>query len=231
MRPSPLAALLVGLVGCTVTVTREPIVARPRPATPILPSAAPVERAPVPPEPVVVDPEAARALFLHYPKAAAPLASKDPPKITVLALEGTARSEARGLRPDGDPLTATLEEGQRASRPLTLSPGDCVTVVAHGGLGVMEVDAFILGPPADRTAPDARPAILAQDGKNGPVAVIGGQSGCFSFGGAAKIDAELSVQARKGAGPVVVRVFRAAAPGAPPAPAGDGAVAPTSTPR
>ena len=53
-----------------------------------------------------------------------------------------------------------------------LAPGECLTVVAHGGLGVREVDAFILL----GSAPDGD--ILAQDGSGGPVAVVGGQAGC-----------------------------------------------------
>ena len=151
------------------------------------------------------NPEAAAMLRQGLATPAVAFSSNDPPKLTALAVEGTGRSEARGLAPEGGMRFVTLAEGQRASEPLDLAPGDCVTVVAHGGLGIMEVDAFVLGPGAD----DDLPNILATDTKDGPMAVVGGQSGCFVYLGSAPMKASLVVQARRGAGPVVMQLFRA----------------------
>lgn len=207
-------SIALALSGCTVTITRQPITAPPpRAATPI-DAPRPAAHAPVPPEPVTVDPDAASTLERGLSVRAVAFSDADPPKLTAIAVANTARSEARGMTADGGAHHATLGEGQRASLPLSLSPGDCITVVAHGGLGVMEVDAFLLGPsPSGDTdrGPGGKPIILAQDTKNGPIAVIGGQAGCYAYVGASPVEADLVVQSRRGAGPVVVRVFRASA--------------------
>lgn len=213
MRWLPLV-FVSALAGCTLTITRAPApTIAPRPAKPIvIGPAQPTERTPVPTETAAVDPEAATTLARNANAAAVPLADRDPPKLTAIALASTARSEARGMQAEGGVRHATLEEGHRATQTVALSPGDCVTVVAHGGLGVMEVDAFLLAPADPNTGPRdpaSRPPILAEDTKNGPIAIIGGQNGCYTFNGSTPIQAELVVQARRGSGPVVAQVFRA----------------------
>ena len=186
-------------------------IAPPRAPTVIAIPSAPPARSPIPIETSPIDPEAVTSFERNSSLAPVAFKTAEPPRLTAIAVSNTARSEARGLTPDSDVRHATLAEGQRASQPVDLSPGDCVTVIAHGGLGVMEVDAFLMAP-TDPGAPSEtalRAAVLAQDARNGPIAVIGGQGGCFLFSGRETIHAELVVQARRGAGPVVVQVFRA----------------------
>mgnify|MGYP000920355721 CR=1 FL=1 len=158
---------------------------------------------PAPKEILRLDPEAEATLRQNLDAPTAQLDLAAPPKVTRLALENTARSEARGLSEEAV-RTATLEEGRRAVLKLPLASADCVTVVAHGGLGVAEVDVFLVDPSSTR--------VLAQDVRNGQIAIVGGQRGCFVLLGEPLPSAELWVQVRSGAGPVVVGIYRATKP-------------------
>lgn len=164
----------------------------------------------VPLDPLPTDPEGLRILALNFSKPSVE-PDDDAPSLTREALEDTALGEARGLSIDGGIHAAKLEETQRVTMPIEAAPGDCFTVVAHGGLGVMEVDAFIVRRGTARA--------LAQDTRNGPIAVVGGMAGCWPFVESPSTELDVLVQARKGRGPVVFAVYvsRAAemAPGTP----------------
>jgi hypothetical protein len=160
---------------------------------------------PAPKEMLRIDPEAESTLRQNLDAPTRQLEGSTPPKVTRLALDHTARSEARGLTEEAI-RTATLEEGRRAVLPMPLAPADCVTVIAHGGLGVAEVDVFLVDPKTSGLK------VLAQDVRNGQLAIVGGQRGCFVLLGEPMPQAELWVQVRSGAGPVVVGVYRAAKP-------------------
>lgn len=160
---------------------------------------------PPPKEIVHIDPEAEATLKQNIEQPTKLLEPGTPPKVTALALEHTALSEARSLAKESV-VVATLEEGRRAILPLPLAAADCVTVIAHGGLGVAEVDVFLV-------APEPRPfRMLAQDVRTGQLGIIGGQRGCFVALGEPLPAAELWVQVRSGSGPVVVGVYRAPRP-------------------
>jgi hypothetical protein len=154
-----------------------------------------------PPEALAVDPESVRQFLAGFGDASVPLlAIPQAPKVTVLSLEQTAQGEAPAMKPD--PLAGgVLVEGQRATAPLAIATGECVTVIAQGGLGVVELDLFLTA------NQDGRIALLAQDAMPGPIAVIGGKARCFAAPpGAPAI--EVSARARRGAGVVLTRVYR-----------------------
>lgn len=154
-----------------------------------------------PPEAMAVDPDSARLFLAGFGDVAVPLlAIPEAPKVTLLALDQTAQGEAPGMK--SDPVAGgVLVEGQRATAPLSVAPGECVTVIAQGGLGIVELDLFLTA------KQDGRIAILAQDAMPGPIAVIGGKARCFATPpGAPAI--EVSARARRGAGVVLTRVHR-----------------------
>ncbi|MDC0747371.1 hypothetical protein [Polyangium mundeleinium] len=158
-------------------------------------SAADAEPAPVP------DPEAARLFLEHYAAPALPLLPDvRPSRVLGLAFEGSVRGETAGMSAEGARFGATLAEGQRAWVPVSYPVGACVTVVAQGGLGVVEVDVFLT------TGEPAPMRIVAQDARTGPTAVIGGKDDCFSF--FEPFIGNLSVTVRKGSGMVLVQQFR-----------------------
>ncbi|MCC6552189.1 MAG: hypothetical protein IT372_04090 [Polyangiaceae bacterium] len=218
-----LAALALVALGpaCTAQVSygRAPAAAPaapPPPMAPPLPAAAPVA-APAPaaaPEPWTAsdapqaDPEARRLFLVRASQPALGLAqAAAPPRVTALALAHTARGEAQGMRAEESISGATLREGERAAAAVVIAPGECATFVAQGGLGVVEVDLFLV---SRRGAP--APEILAEDPTSGPIAVIGGRGACFPNRGAAPLKAELHAQVRRGAGVVLVQGYRAPAP-------------------
>jgi hypothetical protein len=147
------------------------------------------------------DPAAESFLRAHGSAAPKGFATEPPTSLTAMAVFATGLAEARGLVPDPTFYGARLGEGERAELGLTPASG-CVTVVAHGGLGVMEVDSFVVDGP-----PDA-PRILAQDDRAGPAAVLGGQGACAPLTGESGGAPRVVVIVRRGAGPVVMGVFR-----------------------
>jgi len=148
------------------------------------------------------DPES-RRLFLAGLARPSVAASPGPPsRVTALALANTALGEAAEMKPRGAPFTAILAAGQRLTAPASIGPGECVTLIAQGGLGVIEVDLFLTQGEGDAAT------ILAQDLASGPIAVIGGRRGCFKPPGGGAIAADLHVMVRRGAGPVLVQGFQ-----------------------
>ena len=147
------------------------------------------------------DPKARELFREKMAQAAVSLvASTAPQGVTARALDDTRRGEAPGMKADGTIFAATLTEGQRATLPVKMTPGECVTYVAQGGLGVIEVDLFL-------TVGDGAAArILAEDPSTGPIGVIGGRGQCFSS--PSPVDGVLHAAARRGAGLVLVRAFR-----------------------
>lgn len=162
----------------------------------------PSEQEPVVDE--VPDPEAKRLFEARLAEPAVALsASGAPPRVTAIALDDTARGEAASMRPAGDVAAATLGEGKRAMMAVTLAPGACTTFIAQGGLGMIEVDLFLVL--ADR---GAGTRILAQDQDAGPIAVIGGHGRCYKNPRETPLEAELHALARRGTGVVLVRGYR-----------------------
>ena len=155
------------------------------------------------PEPTRADPEAARLFLENLSQPALAFGNAtSPPRVTLLGLEQTVRGEAGGMRAEGAPMAAMLTEGQRATMAVTLAPNECATFVAHGGLGVIELDLFLT------TGEKSSLRVLAEDPTSGPIAVIGGRAGCYSLGGSKPVTCELSTRARRGGGLVLVRGFR-----------------------
>ncbi len=200
------------LCACSGTTRRTPT-PRPRPAPVVLSPRDDYDAArAVPLEVAPVDPKAEEVLRAHLKDPVVDLVIGKAPAVTLSALEATARGEAKGAEPDGEPRVVELREGQRATMPLPLVEGDCVTVIVHGGLGVMEVDAFLVAPGASDASVSSALTVLTQDTRTGPLAILGGQRGCF-LASPRQSGVELWVQARRGAGPVVVGVYRVPRPG------------------
>lgn len=148
------------------------------------------------------DPEAQRLFAKRLAQPAVPLDSTTP-RATELALADTARGQAPDMAPLGAIAGASLLEGQRAMMPVILAPGECATFIAEGGLGVIEVDLFLLL--ADRSA---GVHVLAEDAGVGPIGVVGGGGHCYRSGRATPVAAELHVTVRRGAGVVLLRGYK-----------------------
>ena len=183
---------------------------RARDDVPTAPSSEPPAAVEAPPAPLrvvpfekgVPDPRALDVLKENYAATPAKVDEAEPPALTKAALEDTARAEARGLTLVDVIHVSRVAEKGHAVLPLAVKQGDCITVIAHGGLGVMEVDAFLV---EHGSSP---PNVLAQDIGAGPEAILGGQRGCFPFVAQSPPQIDVVVQARKGEGNVVFAVYR-----------------------
>ena len=181
------------------------------PARPAVASAAAARssadlQAPAPP-PEAPEPEALRFFLDHLSAPAMPFASGAPPGVAAIALANTALGEAAGLTAQGPPVFARLAPGQRITVPVTLPPGRCATLLAQGGLGVIEIDLFLTTP-----ATGSVPAFLASEVASGPVAVIGGRRGCMAAPEGAPSALELHAVLRRGEGAVLVQIWSRDAP-------------------
>ncbi|WP_240806747.1 hypothetical protein [Polyangium spumosum] len=201
-------ACLALLPACGSQAETQPLVVDPLPArrgrtsSRVASASAPASALRAPDEPAPVpDPEAARLFLERYLLPPLPLRTDvRPSRVLVLALDGSVRGETAGMSAEGPRLGATLAEGQRASVPVSFSAGACLTVVAQGGLGVVELDLFLT------TGEPGPVRIVAQDARAGPTAVIGGEHDCFTF--LEPFSGHLSVFMREGSGLVLVQPFR-----------------------
>lgn len=208
-------AALLALAGCSASPPPAPRVAAPTtggaPApgggrhalkiAPLLAEERPSEFTPVTED--HADPEAQRlfqARIAQLPIELVPAVDTVP--VTTIALDDTRRGEAPDMKQAGSIFMATLEEGQRGMVPVHVGPEECVTFIAQGGLGVIEVDLFL----TDREGASAR--ILAEDPATGPIAVIGGRGRCSTGARQTGTDAVLHAAMRRGAGVVLVGVYK-----------------------
>ncbi|MDI1477865.1 hypothetical protein [Polyangium sp. y55x31] len=204
-----LACLALLLPACGSRAESQPLVIDPLPprrgrsSVPVVASAsasAPTSAAASAPLPVP-DPEATRLFLERYAAPTLPLLTDvKPSRVLGLAFDGSVRGETDGMSTEGPRFGVTLAEGQRATVPVSYPVGACVTVVAQGGIGVVEVDLFLT------TGEPAPVKIVAQDARAGATAVIGGKDDCFSF--FEPFVGNLSVIVRKGSGMVLVQQFR-----------------------
>lgn len=211
------ALALVGwaIAGCGSEMTFPPAPKPPAPGEAVVDtegSAAGPLRTPL----FEIDPRdpAARPYFVEtLARPSHPLASTTPQSLTAQSVIDTSRVEARDAAGELALFEAKIGEGERAALPLAPKGDECFTAIAHGGLGVMELDVFIVA------GSDGDPKFLAEDEKSGPVAVAGGRAQCPpsqpSCGPVCVSEAlesapglRVEVVVRRGRGPVVVGVAR-----------------------
>jgi hypothetical protein len=82
-----------------------------------------------------------------------------------------------GAKPLGSPIVGNFQQGQTLEAQLQLSPGKCYTIVAAGIPPVSEVNIQLL---AVSPIPGMVP-VLAQDGDQGPQAVLGRKPNCYKW--------------------------------------------------
>lgn len=67
-----------------------------------------------------------------------------------------AQTDAKGMKPVGELMSAKLAQGGHAEASFTLEPGACYTIVGFGGFGVFQYQINVI------TAPPLPPQVLAQ---------------------------------------------------------------------
>lgn len=87
-------------------------------------------------------------------------------------IEAQAETRAKGMRPEGQLMTAHLSADGHAEAPLTLRPGSCYTIVGFAGHGALDFQIDLL------SAPPMPPQILAQSAAGGVTPVVGPNEQC-----------------------------------------------------
>lgn len=122
-------------------------------------------------------------------------------RVMLQALSNTALDAAFGMQPQSDVLGANLLEGELASHALTVPPGKCITYVAQGGLGTVEIDMMLVRKQKQAVS------MMALDEQEGPIAVLGRGTSCVRHREPKPFEATLTVWMRKGSGLVLVRAY------------------------
>lgn len=123
-------------------------------------------------------------------------------RVLMSAFSNSALDSAFGMEPEGEVLGVELSEGERASQTLQLMPGKCMTWIAQGGLGTIEIDMVLV------SAEGNAASIIALDEQEGPIAVLGRGMGCVRHKQSKPLPAALSVVMRKGGGLLLLRSYQ-----------------------
>jgi hypothetical protein len=84
-----------------------------------------------------------------------------------------ADTDAKGMKADGQLLTANLQQDGHAQGSMTLEPNRCYSVVGFAGFGVFRYQINVI------TAPPAPPQVLAQSAADGPAPTVGPNEQCI----------------------------------------------------
>jgi hypothetical protein len=114
----------------------------------------------------------------------------------------TAQTHAKGMKPEGQLLSARLQGGGHAEASVSLRPGACYTLVGFGGPGVFQYQLNLI------TAPPMPPQVLAQSSADGNSPIVGANEQCiknpYPLPMALKVDMHLV----KGQGLVGAQLYR-----------------------
>ncbi len=113
-----------------------------------------------------------------------------------------ANQHAPGARPEGQPVSGFISQGQPSTTPVQIAPGKCYTAIAVASppIGDLMVE-LVATPPAPFP-----PATLSQ-AAGGTQVVMAGQPNCFRALSPVAINGVLRVTARQGSGPVLAQLY------------------------
>lgn len=83
-----------------------------------------------------------------------------------------ARTDAKGMTPEGQLMSAKLQQGAHAQTLVTLQTGKCYSIVGFGGIGVFDYQINLI------TAPPLPPQVLAQSGTGRADPTLGPNEQC-----------------------------------------------------
>jgi hypothetical protein len=112
-----------------------------------------------------------------------------------------AQTEAKGMKPEGQLMSAKLATDGHAQGDLTLQPGHCYTVVGFGNLGVFAYQINLI------TAPPMPPQVLAQSKAEGVDPVVGPNEQCVRNPYPTPLPVKVDMHVLKGQGLVGAQVY------------------------
>jgi hypothetical protein len=113
-----------------------------------------------------------------------------------------AQSHAKGMKPDGQLLSARLQSGGHAEATVSLRPGSCYTVVGFGAPGVFQYQLNLI------TAPPLPPQVLAQSSADGNSPLVGANEQCIRNPYPLPMMVKVDMHLVKGQGLVGAQLYR-----------------------
>ena len=113
-----------------------------------------------------------------------------------------AQTDAPGMKPDGDLMSARLQGGGHADGTVTLQPNACYTIIGFGSPGVFDYQINLM------TAPPMPPQILAQSPAGGGNPTLGPGDQCVRNPYAVPMVIKVDMHLIRGQGLVGARVYK-----------------------
>jgi hypothetical protein len=112
-----------------------------------------------------------------------------------------ASVDAKGMKPDGQLMSAKLAQDGHAQGALTLQPGHCYTVVGFGSFGVFAYQVNLI------SEPPLPPQVLAQSADNGVTPVVGAGAQCIRDPYPLPMNVKVDMHVIKGQGMVGAQAY------------------------
>jgi len=117
-------------------------------------------------------------------------------------IKSVAETQAKGMTPQGQLMTARLAANGHAEASLTLKPGSCYTVIGFGGPGTLDFRINLV------TAPPMPPQVLAQSAGGSVTPVVGPNEQCVRSPYPLPLVVKVDMQLLRGQGLVGARVYK-----------------------
>lgn len=117
-------------------------------------------------------------------------------------IKAQASTQAKGMRAEGQLMSAHLQPDGHASGSLTLQPGSCYSVVGFGGIGVLDYQLSVV------TAPPVPPQVLAQSPAGGVAPIIGPNEQCIRSSYPLPLVVNVDMHVLRGQGLVGAQVYK-----------------------
>jgi hypothetical protein len=112
-----------------------------------------------------------------------------------------APTEAKGMKPTGELMSARLGTDGHAQARLSLLPGRCYTVVGFGGPGVFVYQINLM------TSPPLAPQVLAQSAADGPHPTVGANEACIKHNYPLPMQVQVDMHVARGQGMVAAQAY------------------------
>lgn len=113
-----------------------------------------------------------------------------------------AETQAKGMRPEGQMMTARLGVDGHAEGALTMQPGACYTIIGFGGPGAFDYQLNLV------TAPPVPPQVLAQSTSGSITPVVGPNDQCIRSPYPLPLVVKIDMHLVRGQGMVGAQVYR-----------------------
>ncbi len=114
----------------------------------------------------------------------------------------TAQREAQGMRPEGQLMSAKLQNGGHAQASVSLRPGGCYSVIGFGAPGVFQYQINLI------SAPPLPPQVLAQSDADGNDPAVGPNDRCIRNPYPLPMQLKVDMHLLKGQGLVGAQLYR-----------------------